>query len=414
MSKKILVIGGGVIGTSCAYYLARGGHDVTLIERNTHGSGCSHANCGYVSPSHVLPLATPGAVNSTLRAMFGRNSPFYIKPRFSWALWSWLFKFARRCNEKAMNESAAGIHALLQSSRRKYEELFAAEGIDPEWETKGLMFVFQTAAGMAHHGHSAEICRDEYGIEVRRVEGEELPKSEPALLPGLAGGWHYKCDAHLRPDRLMSDWRDVIVRHGAKVIENCGFESFVHSNGQAAAAKTSQGEMEADTFVLATGAWTPQLKLELGCKIPIQPGKGYSMTMARPERCPSVPMMFEEHRVAVTPMQSGYRLGAIMEFAGYDDTLNLRRMKILTESAKLYLHEPTAEPVTERWTGWRPMTYDSRPIIGPAPAAPNVILAAGHNMLGLSMATGTGTLVSELIDGREPHVPPEPYSPARF
>ncbi|MDA7980677.1 MAG: FAD-dependent oxidoreductase [Pirellulales bacterium] len=414
MSKKILVIGGGVVGTACAYYLARRGHTVKIIERKAFGSGCSHANCGYVSPSHVLPLATPGAISTTLRAMLRKNSPFYIKPRFSWALWSWLFKFARRCNEKAMLESAAGITALLNSSREMYDTLFEEEGFDPEWQTRGLVFAFMTSAGMEHHAEAEKCSRERFGIGANRLDGEALNQLEPALLPGLAGGFHYEMDAHLRSDKLMSDWRNVITRHGVEVIENCGFESFVRQNGHATAAQTSQGEIEADTFVLATGAWTPQLKLDLGCKIPIQPGKGYSMTMAKPNRCPKYPMMFEEHRVAVTPMQSGYRLGSIMEFAGYNDTLDVRRMKILTESAKLYLHEPTAEPVMERWTGWRPMTYDSRPLIGPAPAVPNVYLAAGHNMLGLSMATGTGTLIAEMIEGREPHVSPEAYSPARF
>jgi D-amino-acid dehydrogenase len=167
-------------------------------------------------------------------------------------------------------------------------------------------------------------------------------------------------------------------------------------------------------FVVATGAWTPLLKLDLGCRIPIQPGKGYSMTMARPARCPKLPMLFEEHRVGVTPMQSGYRLGSIMEFAGYDPRLNRRRLRLLTEGAKHYLHEPTAEPVVEEWFGWRPMTWDSRPIIGRSPALSNVFLAAGHNMLGLSMAPATGKLIAELANGAAPHVDPAPYSPARF
>lgn len=414
MTKKVLVIGGGVIGTSCAYYLAKAGHQVTLIEQNRHGSGCSHANCGYVSPSHVLPLATPGQIRKTFWAMFQKDSPLYVKPRMSWALWSWMLKFARRCNERDMLESAAGISALLNSSRDFYDELFTTEGFDPEWQTRGLLFVLKTAAGMEHHTEVERYSREKFGIGATRLDGSALTEFEPALLPDVAGGWLYEMDAHLRPDRLMSLWRDVIIRHGVNIIENCSFQSFTRRAGTAVAAETSQGSQEADLFVLATGAWTPQLKLDLGCKIPIQPGKGYSMTMARPERCPKYPMIFEEHRVAVTPMQTGYRLGSIMEFSGYDASLNPRRLKILSESAKLYLHEPTAEPVTERWTGWRPMTYDSRPIIGPAPAVPNVYLATGHNMLGISMGTGTGRLVRELIQGEKPHVPPEPYSPARF
>jgi D-amino-acid dehydrogenase len=172
--------------------------------------------------------------------------------------------------------------------------------------------------------------------------------------------------------------------------------------------------MPADAFVLAAGALTPMLKDELGCRIPIQPGKGYSMTMRRPARCPARPIIFEEDRVAVTPMQSGYRLGSIMEFAGYDPTLRRQRFDLLRETASRYLHEPFTDPVEEEWCGWRPMTYDSRPIIGAAPAMQNVWIAAGHNMLGVSMAPATGQLVAELINGQTPHIDPQPYSPARF
>ena len=158
--------------------------------------------------------------------------------------------------------------------------------------------------------------------------------------------------------------------------------------------------------MVATGAWTPLLNRELGCRVPIQPGKGYSITMPRPALCPTFPLIFEEHRVAVTPFASGYRLGSTMEFAGYDDSLNRSRLAILTDAAKLYLKDPLAEPVEEEWWGWRPMTFDGLPVIDRAPAASNVLIAAGHNMLGLSMATATGKLVAELLAGAKPHIDP--------
>jgi D-amino-acid dehydrogenase len=148
--------------------------------------------------------------------------------------------------------------------------------------------------------------------------------------------------------------------------------------------------------------------------VPIQPGKGYSITMARPARCPTIPLIFDEHRVAVTPMRSGYRLGSTMEFAGYDTSLNRARLNLLREAARHYLHEPLGEPVLEEWYGWRPMTYDGKPIIDRSPALGNVWIAAGHNMLGLSMAPATGRLVAELLDGRPPHIDPAPYSVKRF
>jgi D-amino-acid dehydrogenase len=189
---------------------------------------------------------------------------------------------------------------------------------------------------------------------------------------------------------------------------------FVRDGRRARAVSTAGGELAADAFVLAAGAWTPLLNDHLGCRLPIQPGKGYSVTTARPAICPKLPLIFEEHRVAVTPMQSGYRLGSMMEFVGYDDSIPPKRIGYLKEAASLYLHEPAGEPVEETWFGWRPMTPDGLPVIGPSPAMNNVLIAAGHNMLGLSMAPGTGRLVAELLDGRPPHIDPAPYSPGRF
>ena len=168
-------------------------------------------------------------------------------------------------------------------------------------------------------------------------------------------------------------------------------------------------KLEADCFVVATGAWTPQLNFEIGCRIPVQPGKGYSITMPRPVLCPGTPLIFSEDKVAVTPMQSGYRLGSTIEFAGYDTTLNPTRLEMLKESARHYLREPYSEPVEEEWYGWRPMTYDGVPFIDRSPRFSNVLIATGHNMLGLSMATATGKLIAEWLSDETPHIDPKPY-----
>lgn len=412
--KHILIVGGGVIGAACAHYLLKAGCQVTIVEQGEFGGGCSHGNCGFVCPSHVLPLAAPGAIGRTIKALLARNSALSIKPRLDAALWSWLLRFAMRSNQRDMLSAARAIQALLNSSRRLYDELFAAEPLAAEWETRGLLFVFLTSGAMQHYAEADRLLRERFGVVSKRYDGDEVARLEPALKPGLAGGWHYVNDAHLRADRLMSSWRQLLAERGAVIHEHCQFRGFVRRGDQAAAADCSIGEIESDQFVVAAGAWTPRLKLDLGCRIPIQPGKGYSITMPRPARAPTTPLIFEEHHVAVTPMQSGYRLGSIMEFAGYDDSLRREMLELLTRGASHYLLEPMAEPVVEKWFGWRPMTYDSTPIIGRSPALANVTLAAGHNMLGISMAPATGKLVAELLTGATPHIDPAPYSPARF
>lgn len=409
-----IIVGGGLIGTACAHFLARAGRPVTIVERGAFGMGCSHANCGFVCPSHVLPLAVPGAMRGAFRALLARNGPFAIKPRLDLDLWKWLWHFARRCNSKDMLSAGHALQVLLNSSRRLYDELIQGEALDCEWETRGLLLVFQTRSALDHHAATARLLREEFGLAGALHEGEQLTMLEPALKPGLAGGYLYDNDAHLRPDRLLTAWRTILEARGVHIIEQCEARDWVRAKGRATALHTSNGNLPADAFVVAAGAWTPMLNRQLGCKVPIQPGKGYSMTMPRPARCPALPMLFEEHRVAVTPMRSGYRLGSTMEFAGYDSSINPRRLALLREGARPYLHEPYCDPVVEEWYGWRPMTYDSLPIIDRSPAMNNVWIAAGHNMLGLTLAPATGKLIAELINGTPPHVDPRPYSVARF
>ncbi len=413
-TKSIAIIGGGVIGASSAYYLARAGCQVTLVERGRLGGGCSHGNCGFVSPSHILPLAEPGAVKDALKSMLSEASPFHIKLSFDPALWTWLLRFARRCNPRDMLESATAIQALLNSSAALYEQLLRDERIDCDWQDRGLLFVFSTEQGFQHYSEIDRLLTDSFHCPTTRYRGEALTELEPALKPGLAGAFHYACDKHLRPDRLMEAWRDVLARHKVTLVENTTVGGFRVDGGKARAIETPNGDIEADEFVLATGAWSPLFATQLGCSLPIQPGKGLSLTMPRPAICPKYPMMFQEHRVGVTPFEDGYRLGSTMEFAGYDETINPRRLALLSEGARHYLHEPTAEPIAETWYGWRPMTPDSRPIIDRASALANVLIAAGHNMLGLSMAPGTGKLVSELLTDTPPHINPQPYVATRW
>jgi D-amino-acid dehydrogenase len=411
---RVVVVGGGVIGASCAYYLCRSGWHVTILDQGDFGRGCSHGNCGFVCPSHVLPLAVPGAVRSGLQALFQRAGPLSMKLRFDPALWAWLYRFARRCNVRDMLEAGRAIQALLDSSRTLYDELFKEEPFDCEWESRGLLFVFQSRAAMEHHVRKDQLLSEHFGLRARRLEGDALLALEPALKPGLAGAWHYDRDAHLRPDKLMASWRRILEARGVVIREGCTARALVPDKGLARTLATSHGDIAGEVFVFATGALTPLLGRSLGCRIPIQPGKGYSLTMPRPARCPVMPMIFEEHRVAVTPMHSGYRLGSTMEFAGYDTTLNPRRLAYLTAAAAHYLHEPVCEPIQEQWYGWRPMTYDGKPIIDRCPTRPNVWIAAGHNMLGLSMAPATGKLVAALLNGETPHLDVTPFSARRF
>ena len=403
-SGETVVVGGGIIGAMCAWYLSQSGHRVTIIERDRFGAACSKSNCGYISPSHVLPLTAPGVIWKSLKSMASSNSPFYIRPTLSLSMWSWLLKFAGRCNERDMLEAAGVLHSLLQSSRQLYEQLIEGERLDCEWQKVGLLFVYQHEHEFAEYAHTNELTKSRFGVSASPIEAKKLVEFEPALREGLGGAWYFDCDAHVRPDRLMQALRERLISRGVTLMENTEMTGFVREGQRIKAVQTTSGEIMGDQFVVATGALTPFLNKHLGIKIPIQPGKGYSLTMPRPSICPKYPLIFEEHRVAITPMNSGYRIGSTMEFSGYDDSINERRLKLLTDSAKIYLREPSAEPMHEKWFGWRPMTWDSKPYIDQVPGLSNTWLAAGHNMLGLSLGAVTGKLIAELLNGQTPHL----------
>lgn len=417
--EHVAVIGGGVIGAMSAWYLCEAGYRVTVIDRDRFGAACSHGNCGYVCPSHILPLCQPGAITKTMRAMLRRNSPFAIRPRLSRDWVSWFWNFARSCNDRDMMETARGTHALLQSSLQLYRSLVADEGIDCEWQERGLLFVYDDVEGFEGYARTDQMLRSEFGVGATAYSGDQAVELEPALKSGIAGAWHYEGDCHLRPDKLMAELRARLTARGVEFLESTSVQGFERgANGASGlVAKDEHGadlRLDADHFVVATGAMTPFLNKHLGVRIPIEPGKGYSITMPRPARMPKHPIIFEDSHVAVTPMETGYRIGSTMEFVGYSTTINEKRLALLTDAAEKYLHDPFGGEVTEHWFGWRPMVWDGRPIIDRSPAHKNVWIAAGHSMLGLSLATGTGRLVAELLGGGDTHVDPTPFRVSRF
>ena len=414
MKQRIVIIGGGVIGLSCAHYLMKSGASVTIIDKGRIGSGCSHGNCGYVSPSHILPFAGPGAIGRTLKTLFQRNSPLKVRFRFDPAMWGWFLRFARRCNQADMLEAGHAIDNLLRSSRTLFDELLTETKMDVEFEANGILFVIQSSEGMHHYEEVDRLLGKEFNLPAKRFDGPALNAFEPALVDGLAGAWLYDCDAILRCDVLLREWRQWLESRGLVIRENCEFRGLVANGRIVTGIETPCGSIPADAVIVATGAWTPLLHKHLGVRVPIQPGKGYSITMPRPKLCPRVPLIFEEHRVAVSPFRSGYRIGSTMEFAGYDDSMNRDRFNLLRDGARMYLRDPESEPVQEEWWGWRPMVPDGKPIVGRVPKFDNVTIAAGHGMLGLSMATGTGRLVAELVTGAAPHIDPRPYRVERF
>ncbi|GAC1622369.1 MAG: FAD-dependent oxidoreductase [Nevskia sp.] len=410
--SDVLILGGGVIGLACALFLLRAGRGVTVIEQRTVGSGASHGNCGTITPSH-LPLHAPGTLAQGLRWMLKADAPLRIKPSLDPALLGWLLRFARLCNARDFHGTAVVKAKLLQASRVGLAALIRDEALACEFERSGTMYVYREAAGFEASAADARLLH-ELGIPCETLAGDAARAQEPALNASVVGAHWHPDDARLRPDAYVAELARAVRALGGSIREQTRIEGFEVEGGRIAAVATTQGRFAGDEVILALGAWSPKLARGLGLKLPIQPGKGYSITYTRPARAPRIPLVLKERSVCVTSWDSGYRLGSTMEFAGYDTSLNRTRLAALARGAAEYLVDPVGPSVEEEWYGWRPMTPDDLPIIGRAPQLSNLVLATGHGMLGVSLSAITGQLVSELLSGRETALDLAPYSPARF
>ena len=409
------VVGGGVIGIACAHYLTRAGYQVTVMDRASIGGACSHANCGYVCPSHILPLTVPSAIPMALKSLLKPRSPFKVKFSLSPNYVSWMLQFAKRCRERVALAAGHHLKAILDASLVEYKNLIADQQIDCEWRESGLLHVFQNQSALDAFARENDWVQSEYQCGAKRIAANELPGLDTTLRSDLAGGFLHEHDASLRPDLLNQSWRSKLESEGVRFLENCDLQNIVRdASGKVKYLNTSQGQQIADVFVFALGAWSERFGRELGFKLPIQPGKGYSVTLEKPDVSPTLPMLFPEKKIGISPFANGFRIGSMMEFVGFDKTIPEYRIQQLKDSVKPYFNFRLNDTEQERWHGYRPMTYDTLPVIGQAPGIENGFVATGHSMLGVSMAPATGRLIAEMVTKQPTHIDAQAFSPARF
>lgn len=411
--SNVLILGGGVIGLTCALALLHRGVSVRVIDRGEPGWGASHGNCGTLTPSHAIPLTVPRMPWRALRWMLRRDAPLYVNPHFDVERWRWLVGFARRCNRGSAERAALVRAALLKRSWTLLPRVLVEEGIECEYAPLGNLYVYRDARALAEDRGDIEWLH-RLGIAATAVSGEVVERMEPALRPGVAGGILHPDDAQLRPDLLVEGLARRVREGGAAIETGAVVQGFRCANGQVQAVRTSRGDFSGERVVMALGAWTPRVAALLDLHVPIQPGKGYSITMSRPDPCSRRALVLREPSVCVTAWGSGYRLGSTMEFSGYDERLNRIRLDALKRGAAAYLRAPLGTELREEWWGWRPMCVDEIPLIGPVRRWNNLLLATGHGMLGMSMSAATAELVASLIAGDVPVLDPLPYAPMRF
>lgn len=409
----VLVLGGGVVGLACARDLIAAGRHVTLVDQGLVGSGSSHGNCGTLTPSHSMPLAMPGVVGTALRWLLKKDAPLRISPRFDPALLRWLNDFRRRCNWTDFSATTAIKAPMLLRSAERIAELVKLDRLDCEYQASGTLHVYRDARGFANSEWYRRTLA-EVGIPFEMLDGNQVEAMEPALKAGVAGGYFNPGDAQLRPDRYVAELARVVRERGGQIIEQACIDSIDVERGRISRVRTTAGDYSARDVVFALGAWSPKLAATIGLRLPIQPGKGYSITYSRPTLCPRLPVTLKEASVCVTAWKSGYRLGSTMEFSGYDSSLNRARLDALRRGAANYLREPEGPVTEEEWYGWRPMTPDDLPILGRVKGIDNLCMATGHGMLGVTLSAITGLLVSEVIAGETPSIDLAPFNLSRF
>ena len=411
MGKHVLIIGGGVIGLSTAYYAAKRGLRVRVVDRG--GGGCSFGNAGMIVPSHFTPLAAPGRVAMGLKWMWNPESPFYIKPRLNWELAAWAWKFMRASTKEHVARCAPVIRDLSFASRALFEEL--AHTLDFGLVKRGLLMLCKTQHALDEEARTAPTA-NALGVPAEVLDAKATAALDPAVTMDIAGSVYFPKDCHLSPERFMAALRGELEKMGVTFHNDTTVKGWRTEGRRVLAVETSRGEMEADEFALCGGAWTPGILRGLRSQLPMQAGKGYSLTLAKPRELPQLCAIFTEARVAVTPMNGALRFGGTMQIAGLDETINARRVAGIVKAVSRYYPQFSPDDFADvkPWAGLRPCSPDGMPFIGRIRAYDNLSTATGHAMMGLSLAPITGKLMADVFTHELPAINLALLDPERY
>jgi len=414
--KHVLIVGGGIVGLSVAHYCARKGHRVTVVERGApERDGCSFANAGMIVPSHFTPLASPGVVQLGLKWMWNPSSPFHVQPRFSAELLDWAWKLYTAATAARVASAAPVLRDLHLASRACFEEWVALWGNEFELVEQGLLTLCNTEAGLEHETRTADHAR-RLGIPAEVLSPAAVAEIEPNIRMAIAGAVYFRLDCHLTPGRLMAALRRELERAGVALMHRTEVRGWRTDKSRVAAVETSAGSLAADEFVLCAGIWSKPLARDLGVTLPMQAGKGYSLTLESPPIRPRLGALLSEARVAMTPMGGSVRFGGTMEITEIDETINPIRVRGIVNSVGRYYPDVTPSHF-ERASircGLRPCSPDGLPYVGRFERFANLSTASGHAMMGVSLAPITGKVMAELISDEPPSCSIAALRPDRF
>jgi D-amino-acid dehydrogenase len=412
---KAIVIGGGIIGLCSAYYLKKTGWDVTVLDHSDVNTNCSYGNLGMIVPSHFVPLASPGIVAKGFRWMLNSRSPFYVRPSLNRELISWGWKFIKNANAQNVEKAAAPLLQFNLYSKHLYEELSVQPGFSFALEKKGILMYYKTQVVADEEAHLANKAQ-QMGVDAVVLDKTEVQQLEPETELDILGAVHYRCDAHLYPNKLVSQLLNYLKTSGADVQSNRAVTNMIVDKGTIIKVVTQEKEYEADIIVLTGGAWLQQLAKMVQLYVPIMPGKGYSFTHEHPQKKLNIPAILCEARVAITPMNGQMRYGGTMEIGAPDNKINMKRVEGIVASVSNYFPGIKLDVPEEKeiWYGFRPCSPDGLPYIGRSSKLKNLLIAGGHSMMGLSMGPATGKVIADVANDKKTEADISLFNPERY
>jgi D-amino-acid dehydrogenase len=416
---RVLVIGGGLIGVTTAYFLQLGGHEVTVVDREVGpGRETSFANGALLTPSMADPWNAPGSWRVLLGSLVRSDSPMQMRLRTLPALAGWGVKFLRNSRAHAFERNALSNLRLARYSLQVMEALGQLIDVEYGRKTQGTLRVFRDQTTLGRASKAANRLLSE-GLNFRRLSTGETVELEPALAPianQLAGAIHYESDETGDAYRFCVGLAEHAQKEGVEFRFGTAVSSLEMRSDRVMAAVSEAERFVADRYIVAAGSWSTPLLRPIGIHLPVQPAKGYSVTFDDSQRRPSlsIPVSDDQLHAAVVPLEGAIRVAGTAEFAGYDRTVNADRIRNLLGLLREVLPRAQFDPLTARpWCGLRAMSADGVPIIGPTPVA-NLLVNTGHGHLGWTMAAASARLLADLICGGSPCIDPAPFALARF
>lgn len=412
MKQDIVVIGGGVIGVACAVELARRGAQVTVLERDRVGHGCSYGNAGWLTPSQAFPLANPHMLMKSFKWMLDPESPLYIQPRLDPSFLRWLFEFVMASRLDRFERGAAALVELCRVSVDYWEDLSKRTSTPFGFERHGLLCVYENTASFDAAKRGVDLV-GKAGIGSERWTADEVRQKEPSIVGPTVGAWFYPDDGHCQPYEAVKALADEGRALGVQFVE--GAEVYRISNGASQRVlTTTKGEVRASQVVVATGPWSEALGDMLGIRLPVIGAKGYSIVLPPATPHPTRSIYLTERKIAVNPHRDALRIAGTLELVRNDFSINSRRVDVIVRGAKGMLNIGQSPVAREIWRGLRPCTPDGMPAIGRAKGLGDVWLATGHQMTGLKSGPATGILLAQLMTGEAPSFDPKPFRADRF